>query len=246
VHRFIVSHVRGNLVGYLALFVALGGTSYAAVQLKPGSVHARALARGAVTRPKLAPNSVDAGSVVNGSLTSADFKPGVLLKGVSGGGGARGVAGTAGPAGPAGPGGPAGPPGRDGSGTIGLAARQTADVVGTQGATTAVPLNRSTWTQDAGELDLIAGSLTMRIPAACTGSFGNALTVSVDGAKTTFGVAPTAPASGTVTVPIVVGTLMEPDAATSHTLTAQFGNSCTKAGEDYGVSGVKLDVIKFH
>ena len=31
-HR-VVSHLRGNAVAYLALFVALGGTSYAAINL---------------------------------------------------------------------------------------------------------------------------------------------------------------------------------------------------------------------
>jgi hypothetical protein len=37
---------------------------------------------------------------------------------------------------------------------------------------------------------------------------------------------------------------MEPAAATQHTVTASFANSCTKAGEDYGVSNVKVDVVK--
>src|SRR4051812_32790140 len=66
VHRWIISHFRGNVVGYMALFVALGGTSYAAVSLKPGSVRSRALAKGAVTHSKLAANSVDATNVING------------------------------------------------------------------------------------------------------------------------------------------------------------------------------------
>jgi hypothetical protein len=37
----IVQHVRRNVIAYLALFVALGGTSYAAVKLPVGSVGAR-------------------------------------------------------------------------------------------------------------------------------------------------------------------------------------------------------------
>ena len=28
----VVKHVRGNIIGYLALFVALGGTSYAVTE----------------------------------------------------------------------------------------------------------------------------------------------------------------------------------------------------------------------
>ncbi len=47
--RGVGRHARANAVGYLALFVALGGTSYAAVkidgrQIKPGSVRGKALA----------------------------------------------------------------------------------------------------------------------------------------------------------------------------------------------------------
>lgn len=34
----ILAHLRGNVIAYAALLVALGGTAYAAVSLKPGSV----------------------------------------------------------------------------------------------------------------------------------------------------------------------------------------------------------------
>ena len=34
----LARHVRHNVVGYLALFAALGGTSYAAVAIPTGSV----------------------------------------------------------------------------------------------------------------------------------------------------------------------------------------------------------------
>jgi hypothetical protein len=49
----LISHLRHNLVAYLALFVALGGTSYAAVSLPAGSVGTRQLRNGSVTRVKL-------------------------------------------------------------------------------------------------------------------------------------------------------------------------------------------------
>src|SRR5437588_11583559 len=35
----ILSHVRSNVVAYLALFVALGGTSYAAFVIRNGSIN---------------------------------------------------------------------------------------------------------------------------------------------------------------------------------------------------------------
>jgi hypothetical protein len=56
----VLTHVRHNLVAYLALFVALGGTSYAAVNLPAGSVGTRELRNGAVTNQKLAKGSVGA------------------------------------------------------------------------------------------------------------------------------------------------------------------------------------------
>ena len=39
----LLRHFQANLVAYLALFVALGGTSYAALSLPTGSVGARQL-----------------------------------------------------------------------------------------------------------------------------------------------------------------------------------------------------------
>src|SRR5436305_2880600 len=56
-HR-LIHHVRSNAISYLALFVALGGTSYAAINLPAGSVGPRQLKNGAVTTSKLANGSV--------------------------------------------------------------------------------------------------------------------------------------------------------------------------------------------
>jgi hypothetical protein len=47
-------HVRHNVVGYLALFAALGGTSYAAAQLPSGSVGTPQLRNAAVTAANVA------------------------------------------------------------------------------------------------------------------------------------------------------------------------------------------------
>jgi hypothetical protein len=250
----IFAHFRGNVVAYVALFVALGGSSYAAVQLAPGSVRSRALAKGAVTKSKLAKNSVTSSTVANGSLTSKDFKPGAIVNGLKGGDGANGldgldgiggIGGIDGISGADGAAGPAGPAGHDGSASLGAKVRLASPTVAPHGASTNIPLANASWTQSAGELDLIAGSVTMQVPASCTGSFGNSLLITVDGKTNTFGVAPALPASTSVTVPFVVGTLSEPDNDQQHSATAQFASTCTKSGEDYTVNDLKLDVIKF-
>ncbi|MGH2870308.1 MAG: hypothetical protein ACRDNK_22410 [Solirubrobacteraceae bacterium] len=46
-------HLQANLVAYLALFVALGGTGYAALRLPAGSVGARQLKNHSITPIKL-------------------------------------------------------------------------------------------------------------------------------------------------------------------------------------------------
>jgi hypothetical protein len=105
-------HLRQHFVAYLALFVALGGTSFAA---------ANALV------PK---NSVGTAQVINGSLLKKDFRSGQLLRGARGPAGARGAEGPVGPAGPAGTAGTAGLPGANGvSGWEVVLGGQMADTV---------------------------------------------------------------------------------------------------------------------
>src|SRR3954470_23053562 len=67
------------VVACVALLVALGGTSYAAVIAVPAnSVGTAQLKAQAVTAAKLAPNAVRTANVANGTLLTADFKPGQL------------------------------------------------------------------------------------------------------------------------------------------------------------------------
>jgi len=51
-------HLRSNLVAYLALFVALGGTSYAAVNLPTGSVGNRQIKNHSITPIKFDPSRI--------------------------------------------------------------------------------------------------------------------------------------------------------------------------------------------
>jgi hypothetical protein len=234
----IVSHLRSNAVAYVALFAALGGTSYAALQLAPGSVTTTDLANGAVTRGKLAAHSVRERNVVKSSLTAADFKPGALRNAL----GHRGPAGRAGATGAAGP---VGAPGHDGNASVVLRARGTAQVTAPHGSATDIPLTGTNWSQGANDLNLVTGAVTMQTPSSCTGSYGNAVLISVDGVPNTFVAAPTAPANALVTVPVVISELTEPGAGTQHAITAKLTNTCTKSGEDFKVTDAKIDVVAF-
>jgi hypothetical protein len=90
---------HSTIAAYLALFLALGGTSYAVVNLPRNSVGAG----------ELRPNAVRSSDVKNRSLKAIDFQRSSLLKG------APSAPGPVGPAGPSGPAGPAGAPGAPGT-----------------------------------------------------------------------------------------------------------------------------------
>lgn len=87
-----------NVIALLALFIALGGTSYAVTALPKNSVGTQQIKKDAVTGAK----------VKNGSLSSADFAAGTPLKGDTGASGATGATGATGPQGATGAAGPAG------------------------------------------------------------------------------------------------------------------------------------------
>jgi hypothetical protein len=91
-----------HALALIALFVALGGASYAAISLPAHSVGTKQLRNHAVTGSKIATSAVGSSQVKDGSLLAGDFAPGQLKPG------------PAGPAGPAGPKGDAGAPGLQG------------------------------------------------------------------------------------------------------------------------------------
>jgi hypothetical protein len=81
--RRLRAHFRQQFVGYLALFVALGGTAYAAAtigpaQIKNDAVRSRHVDDGEVKNADLGANSVATGKVRNGTLLRKDFKAGQL------------------------------------------------------------------------------------------------------------------------------------------------------------------------
>jgi len=59
------------IVACIALAVALGGTSYAAIKLPKNSVGAKQLKKNAITAPKIRRNAVTGAKVLNNSITGA-------------------------------------------------------------------------------------------------------------------------------------------------------------------------------
>jgi hypothetical protein len=95
----VVRHLRANVIAYLALFVALGGTSFAATTtLKKNSVGSKQIQTGAVHASDIASNAVTSAKVKNGVLRAADFRASDLasLKGATGAKGDKGEKGDAG------------------------------------------------------------------------------------------------------------------------------------------------------
>jgi len=151
------------VVALVALFVALGGVSYAAT----------ALPRNSVGPLQIRANAVSSAKVQNHSLRAADFKADQLPKG------ARGPAGPAGAAGPAGPAGPAGAAGVSG---LQVVNGGTASGTGNHTSTATCPTGKKAigggWTTDS-------VSFTLSIVDANVTSDGNSFTVITQYGSTT-------------------------------------------------------------
>ena len=95
--HWIRSHLSfANLVSLMALFVALGGTTYAAVTLPNNSVGIKQIKTNAVGISEIRKNAVRSGEVKNGSLRRGDFAAGQLPAGAKGDKGDQGIQGIQG------------------------------------------------------------------------------------------------------------------------------------------------------
>jgi hypothetical protein len=125
-HR-VVRHVRAHVIAYVALFVALGGTSYAATSLPKNSVGAKQIKTGAVGSSEIKNGAVKSADVADGALLANDFKASELA----------GLKGPKGDKGDTGPKGDKGDPGRDFDATVTLASGQSeSGVYGVGGSAT--------------------------------------------------------------------------------------------------------------
>ncbi len=106
-----LSILRQQFLGALALFIVLGGTSYAVATNSIGSPQIK---NNSIRGKDIRSNEVSSSDVKNGSLLAEDLQPFKLPPPPPGGQGPAGATGPAGPMGPAGATGPAGPQGPKG------------------------------------------------------------------------------------------------------------------------------------
>lgn len=83
-----------NVTATLALIVALGGTSYAAITLPKNSVGNKQLRKNAVSASKIRTGAVTSAKIKNGSIEAADLKLGTLPATLKGDKGDKGDPGT--------------------------------------------------------------------------------------------------------------------------------------------------------
>jgi hypothetical protein len=85
------SHLSyANVMATIALFVALGGSSYAAIALSNNSVKSKHIGKGEVKRSDVAKNVVTSEKVKDASLLATDFKAGQVPAGPAGAPGPKG------------------------------------------------------------------------------------------------------------------------------------------------------------
>jgi hypothetical protein len=101
----LLARLRGQVIGIVALCVALSGSAYAAFALPPNSVGTGVIKN----------NSLTGKDIKNGSLTKGDLKRGTIKGGSGGSNGSNGSNGGRGPKGDPGETGPQGDPGAPGS-----------------------------------------------------------------------------------------------------------------------------------
>jgi hypothetical protein len=83
-----------NVMATVAVFIALGGTSVAAISLTRNSVRSKHIAKGQVKRSDVGRNAVNSAKVANRSLRLIDFRAGQLPTGPPGAPGTPGAPGS--------------------------------------------------------------------------------------------------------------------------------------------------------
>ena len=248
IRKRISAHVRSNVIAYLALFVALGGTSaYAANTIGSDdvvndSLMSEDVQNGTLTRSDLAPSTLTGTYVLDDSLSFHDLALGTIVNSRLADNGVNSAK--------------VAPDSLNGSDVdestltnarVSKEAAQTGPPVssGAQFTQTAIPLGDGAWTQRAGEYVQVAGQATVVTPPTCdliAGLFPGFGFVSVLSEGRVVASAAVPPGGGTHTVYFDSFPLRGPDADSAQTLTASISDQCT-GGDDYTASDLKINVV---
>jgi hypothetical protein len=215
------------VVGYIALVVALGGGgAYAATSLvgKDGAI------KGCVSKRTGVMRVVKAGTRCRKGETRVVFNQ----KGPKGEPGARGDT---------------GPRGDRGTAIVARARFAGSQTIAEGSGQTVIPLTGGAWTQQADELDQLAGYVKFLVEGSGSCSMP-VLTVTIKDNDSTLGTA-LAPAASPVPAPIRIGfvafpslgpELFEPGAPTAHSLSASATTNCS-GGATVRVTEIVVDVV---
>lgn len=178
-----------NVISSLALFVALGGTSYAALSVtgknvKNGSLTGADLKDGSVKNADLGKGSVRLDRLNSAAVQSLKGAPGLPgargQVGPQGPGGSPGAAGPRGADGAMGAAGPQGPAGLSGP-SVGLRARTSQLTAAQDSDVTVVPLDEAAWSQGDDESGLVLTDLTLARTDNCNSASSPVVRLLVDG-----------------------------------------------------------------
>lgn len=228
----------GNIMATAAMFLALGGTSYAAVmitgkQIKNGSIQV-----------------VDLSAAARSALKGAQGPTGPQgpqgFRGSNGDQGIQGLLGTPGTNGTPGTPGDDGIDGLNGAPIVAYAS-STGPVGVPQGAASpSIPLANNTWTKGQWEENLFLVSLRYVAPSSCTGpSGGLQIALYADGVYVSNVWEAWKGQSGPASYFLLATQAYESTGSEeTPVLTAEAINWCTAAGQDFTVTSLGVNVVK--
>ena len=234
------SHAHSNVVAYVALFVALGGTgAYAANTIGSSDVVNESLLsedfkQDALTRGDLAPSTLTGHYVLDESLSFFDLAPGTIVNSRL----ADNAVNSAKVASDSVTGGDIDESTLTNARTASKVRLPAPVSSSTAGVEINVPLSGNIWSQALGESQRVVGDITVDTPASCMTGSGT-LEVKLDGdvissnASGAFG--------GSLPIPVDIP-VATPSAAGSRTLTITISDNCD-GSENFTVSDVKIDVV---
>jgi hypothetical protein len=220
------------LVTAVAFVVLAGGTAYAAAQLGKNSVGKKQLKANAVTTAKIKKNAVTAAKIKAGAIDATKVKDGSLVL--------ADLEQTSLP-----------------FGRVVHEARGSGPSA-TPPALPYVPLDKPTYTQEAGRDDTIVGAADVSIPATCEAPrtvFGyvlldepNPAEPAVLDSAVAVGIYQDPKGTGPADIRLNIGPSgpagpLSPPAAVNHTISALVALSCKSGLQSGGVSNVALEVI---